>query len=198
MSQSQIDVPLVSLREAERLSNGVRPWSRPWRLRLVFVGANADNVSGESRKYWQITAPGAGSYDTEIRWGRLGSRGQSQGAFARDALARAEAKIRKGYTVDTDTVERARAETIRAEERVVAARPARAALPLASRVSAISWRVLPSDDALIDAAASLGWVALELDDVPVGHRLFVGKGGSIWGVRLSPLAFGELPVGGGA
>lgn len=183
-----------------------------WRIRLVFVGANPDNVSGESRKYWQVTRI-SGEYACEIRWGRLGSRGQSQRVrFANEAIDRALEKVRKGYVVDRDTEERARAVELRNQERERArvlatlpggvlrpATPASLSAPPASlteRVALVSWRALPSDDALIDAAASLGWVPLDLDDVPAGHRLFVGKGGAIWGVRLSPLAYGALPVGG--
>ena len=48
-----------------------------------------------SHKYWEIKPLGNGQ--AEVRWGRVGSQGQSQVVGEGEALKRAGEKLRKGY-----------------------------------------------------------------------------------------------------
>jgi predicted DNA-binding WGR domain protein len=172
--------PLVDLASLFR----GRP-SAPWRLRLTFVGENPENVSGESAKYWQITGR-ADDGPVEIRWGRLGSRGQNQMARFGDAAGRASAKVRKGYVVDRDDVARA------SVARVASA----SGRSLSAALAAATWRRVREHDALFDAAAVLGWVLVDLGlDVPPDVRCYVGRDGELWAARVSgDLGYCKLPT----
>jgi predicted DNA-binding WGR domain protein len=82
--------------------------SAPWRIRLEYVGDNPKNKSGESRKYWQVTAPAGWTpgQPVEIRYGALGKRGQTQFKPLSDALQRARKKLTKSrmaYWYDAQT-----------------------------------------------------------------------------------------------
>lgn len=189
-----LDVPLVSPADAARLS--ASSFSAPWRLRLAYVGPNATNASGESAKFWQITHEAAGRPDVEIRWGRLGTAGQSQRGPAPDAVRRAQEKLRKGYAADaTATARPVGPGGGAASNRTAPSRAAAApeALPLRERIGRASWRALANEDALFTAAGSLGWVRFELPEIPDGHRLYLGRGGNtLFVLRLDPLAFAAL------
>ena len=73
----------------------MRRQGKPWLVKLEFVGSNWDNMSGRSSKYWQ--ASGAGSGGTEVRWGKIGSSGQSVNkdwSYFQDKVYK---KMDKGY-----------------------------------------------------------------------------------------------------
>lgn len=67
---------------------------RCWRLRLEFYGYNPDNKSGHSEKFWQLEGEGG---TVTRRWGRFGTKGQTKVDTLAGALAKAMAKVAKGY-----------------------------------------------------------------------------------------------------
>jgi predicted DNA-binding WGR domain protein len=79
-----------------------------WKCRLEFVGANGENLSGKSRKFWECIVVGC----TFVRrWGPIGKTGQTmQEKFPTSyeakaaALKMANEKRRKGYTNEVDIV----------------------------------------------------------------------------------------------
>jgi len=79
-----------------------------FKMRLEFVGANAQNQSGESMKFWQAEVWGS----TFVRrWGKIGTRGQTMREdFASPQHAQQAArkmaieKQRKGYTLEVDII----------------------------------------------------------------------------------------------
>ena len=70
---------------------------RPWRLRCVYVGYNAENESRHSEKFWQLEGDGNGS--VARRWGRIGARGQSKAIPLYDGIDKFHEKTSKGYRV---------------------------------------------------------------------------------------------------
>ena len=70
----------TTTREAREAQNA----GRPWRLRCVYVGYNAENESRHSSKFWQLEGNGTGS--VARRWGRIG-------------LDKFQEKTGKGYRV---------------------------------------------------------------------------------------------------
>lgn len=62
--------PLVTMDLARTLHYN----SEEARVRLEWIGPNENNVSGWSSKFWQATRRSDGQW--EIRWGKVGSRGQ--------------------------------------------------------------------------------------------------------------------------
>lgn len=141
MNAAEQMVPCASLDEARRRHDA----GQPFRLRLVFVGANHANASGHSDKFWQVAT--IDRTNATVRWGRNGSAGQSQVVDPCDCLARALGKLRKGYTVATAAAP--------------AARPVSASL--ADLVRAASWRPVTLD-ALAHAAAERGLYRCDLAD----------------------------------
>jgi len=79
-----------------------------WKLRLEFIGENADNLSGRSAKFWQ-----AETYGREFvrRWGKIGAGGQTmRESFGSSyeaksaALRMVEEKRKKGYVKEVDII----------------------------------------------------------------------------------------------
>lgn len=84
--------PLVnSIAEARTAQYG----GRRFRLRYEYRGANYDNESGRSSKFWEVE--GNGTSLVTIRWGKIGSAGQSQTKTFSDAIEKAHEKSGKGY-----------------------------------------------------------------------------------------------------
>lgn len=90
-------IPQVNLSVASTLYNQ----GKPFVVRFEYRGSNRDNKSGRSSKFWQITFSGSGF--CEIRWGRIGSRGQSQRKSWWDAKEKAYKKQDKGYRYASGT-----------------------------------------------------------------------------------------------
>ena len=71
-------------------------------VHLEFIGANSDNNSGQSSKFWEMTLSGRHTYVTN---GKIGSGGQTQdpvahadGAAARKFFEKTvKSKLKKGY-----------------------------------------------------------------------------------------------------
>lgn len=72
------------------------PTSEEWRLYLTYRGGNDDNLSGWSEKFWEISHA-AGSHETTVRWGKIGSYGQSMTCPVSKGLKTAQEKVSKGY-----------------------------------------------------------------------------------------------------
>jgi len=85
-----MSAPLVSSLAEARSSKG------PFRLRYEYRGYNDDNASGRSSKFWEIEGTG-GAYSVTIRWGKIGSAGQSQTKTWSEATEKAYEKEGKGY-----------------------------------------------------------------------------------------------------
>lgn len=68
---------------------------RRFRLRFEYRGTNYDNESCYSSKFWEIE--GNGTSLVTVRWGKIGSAGQSQTKTFADAIAKAYEKEDKGY-----------------------------------------------------------------------------------------------------
>jgi len=83
----------VSPNEAREASTA----GRPWRLRCVYVGYNAENESRHSEKFWQLEGDGNGSVTR--RWGRIGRNGTSKPIALYDGLDKFHEKRGKGYRV---------------------------------------------------------------------------------------------------
>lgn len=166
-------LPPMSIPDAQRAEF----CGAPWRVRLVFVGANPQNASGRSDKWWEAAnGPGTTPY---MRWGATGARGQSKAADPGRALASARAKVAKGYVYDS---------TVR-----VAAKPLSS---LQALVNAATWREMAGDQVLM-LAGEHGFVALDLGfpvSIPNGSAVglsvqtFLAVDGAIWG--LAPMTLG--------
>lgn len=76
--------------------------SRPWKVRLVFVGPNDDNKkSGRSAKFWEMYSAGKG-LPVYINYGRIGAQGQRNPRSDKDYWAAKDVmtkKLDKGYRV---------------------------------------------------------------------------------------------------
>lgn len=72
------------------------PTSDEWRLYLTYRGGNDDNLSGWSEKFWEISHA-AGSNEATVRWGKIGSYGQSMTCPLHKGLKTAQEKVSKGY-----------------------------------------------------------------------------------------------------
>ena len=68
---------------------------RPWRLRCVYVGFNAENESLHSSKFWQLEGDGDGN--VARRWGRIGRKGQSKAIELYAGFDKFNEKTGKGY-----------------------------------------------------------------------------------------------------
>lgn len=157
--------------------------SRPWRVRLVWDGPNADNASGESSKYWQATHDGSGQ--VELRWGSLGSKGQSKrGVGISSALTKARSKLRsrsRSYILDLPTAAQ-RAATA-AGGRTVAKAPRRPSAPVL-RAKQMPGLTL---DGLLDMTALRGLILIDngidlsgrIPGLPVGN-LYIDRHGKMW------------------
>jgi predicted DNA-binding WGR domain protein len=82
---------------------------------LEFVGANADNASGKSNKFWEIAVIKQGGKFTVVRrWGKYGTKGQTKDgeSFYDKYTAKSHAKAHqrkkrdKGYTKEIDVITR--------------------------------------------------------------------------------------------
>ncbi|MDB4278216.1 WGR domain-containing protein [Deltaproteobacteria bacterium] len=49
---------------------------RPWKIRLEYVGYNENNVGGRSNKFYEVSS--TGGYGVTVRYGKIGSRGQTR------------------------------------------------------------------------------------------------------------------------
>lgn len=82
----------LTITDAEQIAGR----NRPWTFRLEFIGPNAANHNGSSRKYWYAT--GRGLHESvEIGWGALGSVPQHQLIDWPELRLRVAAKLVKGY-----------------------------------------------------------------------------------------------------
>jgi hypothetical protein len=77
------------------IADQARNQGSPWLVKLAFVGRNASNKSGRSEKFWQ--ASGVGQGPVEIRWGKIGSAGQSAMKDWDYAYRKANEKLSEGY-----------------------------------------------------------------------------------------------------
>lgn len=73
--------------------------SSSWRLYLAYRGDNENNVSGWSDKFWEL-AHTAGENTVTIRWGKIGSYGQTMACNLTQGLGKAADKLKKGYRED--------------------------------------------------------------------------------------------------
>lgn len=80
-----------SVSEARTAHHG----GRRFRLRFEFRGTNYDNESCYSSKFWEIE--GNGTSLVTVRWGKIGSAGQSQTKTFYDAMDKVSEKEAKGY-----------------------------------------------------------------------------------------------------
>jgi len=87
-----MSTPLVTLSEA-RTQHSL---GRRFRVRFEYRGYNDANESGRSSKFWEIEGNG-GSGLVTIRWGKIGSVGQSQTKTIYEAVDKAYEKEGKGY-----------------------------------------------------------------------------------------------------
>ncbi len=93
MSQRNTTQDCTTTREAREANTA----GRPWRLRCVYVGFNAENESRHSSKFWQLEGDGNGS--VARRWGRIGANGTSKAITFYDGLDKFHEKTGKGYRV---------------------------------------------------------------------------------------------------
>jgi predicted DNA-binding WGR domain protein len=84
--------PLVSLNEARALYG-----KRAFRVRFEFRGYNDANESGSSSKFWEFESEFGFNPCVTVRWGKIGSKGQSQFKSLHDAMEKAHEKMGKGY-----------------------------------------------------------------------------------------------------
>ncbi len=85
---------LMSRRDARIAYNE----GRPFRVRLEFVGRNADNLSGRSRKFWECVSQGRfGDNDVTIRYGRIGAEGRTIFKPISYYFTKVWEKLDKGY-----------------------------------------------------------------------------------------------------
>jgi predicted DNA-binding WGR domain protein len=160
--------PPVSIEDAARHANT----GRSWRVRCVFVGANPENASGRSDKWWEASSP-AQSAEAVVRWGATGTNGQSNVTTARGALAKAVEKVRKGYVLDTGG-------------RAFAPPPKASFQDLVGRAT---WRGCTPDRALA-IAGEHGFVALHVGldatipakPLPLAVLPYLAADGSVWGL----------------
>lgn len=68
-----------------------------WEARVEFRGSNANNSSGQSQKFWSIESIDGDRETLIVRWGRIGTNGQSQRKPYRDALNKMQEKLSEGY-----------------------------------------------------------------------------------------------------
>jgi predicted DNA-binding WGR domain protein len=75
-----------------------------WKVRLEYVGYNADNLSGNSSKYWEMYSSDP-IQDPRINHGKIGSRGLSnpKQKCVWDAIEVGRSKIKKGYSESPQT-----------------------------------------------------------------------------------------------
>ncbi len=52
--------------------------SRPWKVRLEYRGADYKNDSGRAAKFWEVSGSGGFGSLLTLRFGKLGSHGQTQ------------------------------------------------------------------------------------------------------------------------
>ena len=182
-------------------------WNRaaPWRVRLEYVGDNPKNKSGFSRKYWQVTAPTGWTPGdpVEIRYGALGSRGQTQTKPLNDALARARKKLSKrtmAYWYDPQT-----GQTQSVTKRAVAA--TKKAVTTARRSfkeRLLAATQVPLDrEAILDVSALHGWtradVGVDLADFierATQVNVYIDRASQWWAVVKWPdlsMTCGQLP-----
>jgi predicted DNA-binding WGR domain protein len=149
----------------------------PYRIRLVFIGANAANKSGESFKFWQVTGRW-GETDVEVRWGRIGVKGQAQvvGIVDGDIFGRVEAKLRKGYRYDNETP------TPKTQTRPD---PSKVTPPIVIALRDARWSEL-NEDQLLTTAAVRGWARMDVEGldrlVPWATclRFYADRGENVW------------------
>lgn len=68
-----------------------------WEVRLEFRGTNDNNASGRSSKFWSIEIVPGTTHETIVRWGRIGTEGQSQRKLYSEALGKLREKLDSGY-----------------------------------------------------------------------------------------------------
>lgn len=158
----------VSVEEALRLS----VVGKPWRVRLVFDGANAANKSGKSNKWWQAASspfdPGSGAL---VSWGAAGSNGQVSRSDSDSAIARAADKLRKGYRYAPDAGSPTRIESLQ---------------ELVNRATFLSC----TRDRMICLAGENGWIRFDPPAPPLLQQqplvTFLAQDGSLWAALPAP------------
>ncbi len=85
-------MPRLTIIDAEGIANR----NRPWTIRLEFHGANPNNASGVSSKYWYATGRGLAE-KVETGWGAIGSAPQHQLVDWVELKTRVLDKQAKGY-----------------------------------------------------------------------------------------------------
>lgn len=88
-----MSVPRVSL----SVATSMHQTGQPFVVRYEYVGYNSANQSRHSSKFWQIEGNGRGP--VTVRWGRIGSTGQSQTKTWSEAQAKAWEKESEGYVL---------------------------------------------------------------------------------------------------
>jgi predicted DNA-binding WGR domain protein len=73
-----------------------------WEIRLEHRGLNENNSSGRSSKFWSVETIDGESHSLIVRWGRIGTSGQSQRKPYSEALDRLRAKLTEGYSCVAD------------------------------------------------------------------------------------------------
>ena len=84
--------PTVKSHDARTLANQ----GGAWRIYLEYRGANWDNVSGRSSKFYEAT--GVGRSNIRVRYGKIGSNGTTITKYSfGEALEKVSEKLGKGY-----------------------------------------------------------------------------------------------------
>ena len=65
------NTPTVDARVARELQRA----GRPWMIRMEYVGYNENNVGGRSNKFYEVKS--TGGWGVTVRYGKIGSRGQT-------------------------------------------------------------------------------------------------------------------------
>jgi len=73
------------------------PNQASWRVHLVYNGMNANNQSEWSNKFWEVVHT-AGNSTSTVRWGKVGTAGQTMSCHYTKALDKAREKMAKGYS----------------------------------------------------------------------------------------------------
>lgn len=87
-----MSTPLVTLSEARSMYG-----KRAFRVRFEYRGYNDANESGRSSKFWEFESDRSFNSRVTVRWGKIGSAGQSQMKTLDEAIEKAYEKEGKGY-----------------------------------------------------------------------------------------------------
>jgi len=81
------------------LANAIQCYQKdqPFRITLEYVGPNPKNRSRWSEKFWEVLCRDPASGYVTVRWGKIGSNGQSQTKLWVHIRSRVQEKLDEGY-----------------------------------------------------------------------------------------------------